>query len=92
YPAGKKIKLEGIDEPMTAYENQVRFIADLEVSADAVGKQEELTFEAKYQACNDDQCLRPTTLKLVVPIAVARPGEAVKPANEKVFAGDGKKK
>jgi uncharacterized protein YyaL (SSP411 family) len=92
YPAGKKIKLEGIDEPMTAYENQVSFTADLEVSVDATGKQEELTFEAKYQACNDDQCLRPTTLKLVVPIAVARPGEAVKPANEKAFAGDGKKK
>jgi hypothetical protein len=91
YPPGKRTKLEGIDEELTAYADRVSFLAELDVPAEAAGKMEELAIEVKYQACNDEQCLRPTSLKIVLPVAVAKSGEAVKPANEKVFAAETKK-
>jgi len=91
YPPGKKTKLEGIDEEMTAYADRVGFLADLDVPAEAAGKMEELTIEVKYQACNDEQCLRPTSLKIVLLVSVAKAGEAVKPTNEKAFAAETKK-
>jgi uncharacterized protein YyaL (SSP411 family) len=90
YPKGKTMaRPEPISDdqpPMSIYSGQVAIVGTLEVPADIAGQQEELTISVRYQACNDKQCVVPKTLKLTVPVVVAKRGEAVKAVNEKLFA------
>jgi uncharacterized protein len=84
YPAGMKIEKPD-EEPQVIYEEQARLLATLEVPESIAGQKEELTLLVKYQACNEQLCLPPKTLKIVLPVDVARKGEQVQAANEKIF-------
>ncbi len=85
YPKGKKMKVPGSDKPLPVYTKRAVLRSTIEVPASAAGKKEELELNIRYQACDDRRCLRPMTLKLKVPIAVAGKGETVKPINDKLF-------
>jgi uncharacterized protein YyaL (SSP411 family) len=88
YPAGHKFTVAGFDEPLLVYEKQAIIRGILEVPASAAGKEEELELKVKYQACNDQTCIRPTTLSLKGKFKVAAPGEAVRQVNQKWFKTD----
>ena len=85
YPQGKKLQTPDMTEPLVVWEKDARILGLLDIPANAAGRREELTFEIKYQACNDQQCLPPKTMKLVLPIDVARQGEQVRSINDKLF-------
>ena len=85
YPKGKKMEVEGFDNPRAVYTKKAVLRAKLEVPVEAAGEKEEMLLSIRYQACDDKRCLRPTTLELKVPVAVAREGEEVKKINEKLF-------
>jgi DsbC/DsbD-like thiol-disulfide interchange protein len=91
YPAGKKVDRGPGEKPQLHYSGKVLLVGELEVPAATAGKREDLVLLINYQACNDNRCLAPKKLKLTVPVTVARQGEAVKPANEAVFAPPKKK-
>ena len=91
YPAGEKLEMVGAEMPLLVYTKQARLFGVLEVPEEAAGAAEELTVAVKYQACNDEKCLAPKTLNLPLEVKVAQRGEAVKPANEKLFAKPRKK-
>jgi hypothetical protein len=46
---------------------------------------EEFELSVKYQACSNDRCETPKTLKLSGKVAVAPAGEKVKTINDKLF-------
>lgn len=92
YPRGEIIPQPGNESPLHVYARRAEIIGTLEIPAAAAGSKEELSFQVKYQPCNDDQCLPPKTLTLKVPIAVAAKGEAVKSINAKLFEPPAKKK
>ena len=91
YPAGKEVPREDSDKPQKLYTGKVSIIGQLEIPADAAGKKDELLITVFHQACDDAQCLSPKKLVIKLPVAVARDGEAVKPANEALFAPPPKK-
>jgi len=85
YAPPQELEVPGQEKPLLIYTRQAIIRGLLEVPAAAAGGEEELEFQIQYQACNDETCLRPQTIKLRVPIAVARPGEPVRPINPKLF-------
>ena len=90
YPAGGEIKLEGIDSAYHVYEGEVLVTASLKIPESAAGKLEEFELTIRYQACNDDNCERPKTLKFAARVPVAAVGEPVIAINKSVFSKSGK--
>lgn len=91
YPKGKKLVVEGFDEPSIVYENEVRFYGEIEIPAKAAGKMEELEIKVRYQACNEKNCLAPKTVKMKAKIRITQVGEEVKKINQKLFLPPKKK-
>ena len=85
YPPGKKLSIEDIEEPLHVYDKRIAIFGTVKVPKDAAGKTEEMELLLRYQACNDRQCIRPTTLTLHGRLPVARPGEPVKQINQDLF-------
>lgn len=85
FPAGKDHRLEGEPDAFLVYEGTITIFGDLEADAMAAGQSEEFELHINYQACNDDGCEQPRTLKFAAKIPVAAAGETVKPINAKIF-------
>jgi suppressor for copper-sensitivity B len=58
YPEGEMKAFEFTEEPISVYEGTVRITADLEVPAEAAGRQR-VAAVLRYQACDDSTCLPP---------------------------------
>jgi hypothetical protein len=84
-PKGKLLKLVDLEEPVSVYDGKIDIRGVLEIPADAAGKTEEMEIVVKYQACDKDTCLLPTSTRLAGKLAVAKPGETVRSINEKLF-------
>ncbi len=85
YPDPEEHDVPGLKKKVLYLSKQVEIRGLIEVPAGAAGKDEELEFLIKYQACNKDRCLRPMTMSLKVPVGVAKKGEKVKAINRKWF-------
>ena len=86
YPAGGELKLEGIDSAYHVYEGEVLVTASLKIPETAASKLEEFELTIRYQACNDQNCERPKTLKFAARVPVAAVGEPVIAINKSVFS------
>lgn len=89
YPAGKSMRMQDQDEPVSVYDGKVDVFGKLVVPADAAGMTEDMEIVVSYQACDDTRCLRPTTVKLSGKLPVAKSGESVRSINEKLFKPSG---
>ncbi len=85
YPEPEEHEVPGLKKKAFYYTKQIEIRGAIEVPVAAAGKDEELEFRVKYQACNIDKCLAPTTVSLKVPVAVAKQGEKIKLINRKLF-------
>lgn len=85
YPKGKAIQMKDFDEKVWVYDGKVDFRGKLTVPASAAGKTDEIDIVVKYQACDDEKCLLPTTYKLKGKLPVAASANDVKSINEKLF-------
>lgn len=85
YPAGKNIRMQDLDEPVSVYEGKVDLFGALDVPAEAAGQTEEMEIVVRYQACDDKQCLLPATVKLSGKLPIAKAGETVRTINDKLF-------
>ncbi|MBI1311554.1 DUF255 domain-containing protein [bacterium] len=90
YPTGGELKLEGIESPYHVYEGEVIVFADLTIPETAAGKLEEFELTIRYQACNDQNCERPRTLRFAARVPVSSIGEPVASINKSVFSKRGK--
>jgi uncharacterized protein YyaL (SSP411 family) len=86
YPAGGELKLEGIDTAYHVYAGEVLVTASLMIPESAASKLEEFELTIRYQACNDQNCERPRTLKFAARVPVAAVGEPVIAINKSVFS------
>jgi len=87
YPEGKQVEVPGLKEKQTYYEGRIAIYGELEIPRDVPGRRESLDLLIRYQACNDQTCLRPMTLTLEGKnLPVAAPGEPVKSINGRLFS------
>lgn len=85
YPEPEEHEVPGLKKKVQYLSGQIEIRGLVDVPAGTAGKDEELEFLIKYQACNDKTCLRPMTMSLKIPVKVARKGEPVKPVNKLIF-------
>ncbi len=86
YPKGHGFKMEGEDMDAMVYEGEVAIDGTLTVPKSSGGVTDEMEITVNYQACNEKGCQPPKSIKLTGKLAVAKPGEPVKPINSKLFA------
>ncbi|MBD3672032.1 MAG: DUF255 domain-containing protein [Planctomycetaceae bacterium] len=86
YPKGKPFNLEGFDDPLMVYENQVIIYGQLEVPEKLAGKSVKVRMDLKYQACNYKMFKPAAATGGTLTLSVAKKGEAIEPANKKYFS------
>ena len=86
YPASIEKKLSFSDTPMQLYEGKVYIGAVIEVSADFEPGPTVIRGVLTYQACDNDKCLMPETVKLRVPVTVSTRREAIDATHTGVFS------
>ncbi len=85
YPSGIKKKLAGETLAFSVYERAVTLYADVKLSADVKPGVLNLSFLLKIQACNDQACLPPSTVKVGVPIETGAMDQPVVPIHPEYF-------
>ena len=86
YPASVVKELSFSDTPMQLYEGKVYIGAVIEVSADFEPGPTVIRGVLTYQACDNDKCLMPETVKLRVPVTVSTRREAIDATHTGVFS------
>jgi uncharacterized protein YyaL (SSP411 family) len=86
YPEGEDFTVEGFDEPLSVYEGKVVIYATIVAPEAAAGQTEDLTFNIRYQACNNETCQRPVSLEIKGQARVNPKGQKGKAINERLFA------
>lgn len=85
YPKGTAFRFKDSDEDVMVHEGEVHIRGTLEIPKEAGGLTEDMEVNVTYQACNEEGCQAPKTIKLTAKLPIAKHGEAVKPINGKLF-------
>jgi DsbC/DsbD-like thiol-disulfide interchange protein len=75
YPKDVEKQFSFSEKPLRVYEGTVRFEADLDLPADAIGPAS-IRGSLSYQACNDRQCFPPGKILLEASVAVSDAGKS----------------
>jgi thiol:disulfide interchange protein DsbD len=86
YPEGKEKQLGFSEQPMLLYDGTTYIGAVLEASPDKAPGDATITAVVTYQACDNERCIAPTTIRIPVVIPVTPPTEAIDAENPEVFA------
>ncbi len=85
FPTGREVRFAFAEGPIRVWEGTVLLVAEGTVPADASGTVT-LAAEVTAQACNDRECLPPTTVTASLDAEVAPAGAAWAPRAEELFA------
>jgi len=85
YPKGKLEKFAFSKTPLNVYQDTVVLKMPLSVLASAPTGEQHIPLKLRYQACNQEVCLPPTTLDVDAVVNVVASASASKPAHPEVF-------
>lgn len=85
YPKGSPQKFSFLDTPISVYQGKFVIGTEIKVAAGARPGTYTLKGALNYQACNDHECLAPTSLPLTLAVKVVPQSESLKAANADVF-------
>ncbi len=71
FPEAKKKKFKFSDKPLSVYEGQLKVRLKIELAEDVCGSSLEIEGKVRYQACNDEACLRPSSVPFKATIKLA---------------------
>jgi thiol:disulfide interchange protein DsbD len=86
YPRSIEKKLAFSEVPLRLYEGTVYIGAVIEVSRDFEPGKTEIDGVLTYQACDDEKCLLPETVKVRIPVSVSTLREPIEPAHSDIFS------
>ena len=87
YPPGVEAKVGFSDAPLSVYTGSATIFLQLKISDSLTAGHYILPVDVTYQACNDNMCLPPSTIRVDVPIRVVPPEEPVKDTDPGLFRG-----
>ena len=87
YPPGIPKKFAFSDEPLSVYEGTVVILFSVSASAALAPGDYTLRVDVSYQACNNDVCLAPASVRVAVPVRVLPRGAAPVRTNDELFEG-----
>ena len=85
YPKGKLEKFAFSKTPLNVYQETVILRMPLKVLSNAPTGEQHIPLKLRYQACNQEVCLPPTTLDVDATVNVAASASASKPAHPDLF-------
>ncbi|MGQ9800890.1 MAG: protein-disulfide reductase DsbD domain-containing protein [Candidatus Saccharicenans sp.] len=71
FPEARKKKFKFSDRPLSVYEGKIKIKIKIELAEDFCGSSLELEGKVRYQACNDEACLRPASLPFKAVLKIA---------------------
>lgn len=86
YPKGEAVTFPFSDKPLSVYQGTLTVGALLKLAPSMPAGDITLSGKFSYQACNDHECLAPTSVPVSITIKVVKPGIPVKPANREIFS------
>jgi thiol:disulfide interchange protein DsbD len=87
YPPSKSYTFEfEKDTPLDVYDGTVIITADAEADAAVSQGDSVIRASVEVQACNDKQCLAPSTVAVEIPLKVVAAGQQIRQANAELFA------
>ncbi|MGB2868518.1 MAG: cytochrome c biogenesis protein CcdA [Bacteroidota bacterium] len=89
YPAGKTEKLAFADEPLDVYQGTVTVVASLRFSDLIAVGPDTIRGAVQVQACNDQVCLAPSAIPIVIPVEVVSASESVHANHPEIFSAAG---
>lgn len=85
YPEAHDYKLDFSETPLSVWEGKVYFGALVKASMELLPGNYELIIDLEYQACNNQSCLAPTSVKDTLRITIADKKDVVNEINQSVF-------
>jgi uncharacterized protein YyaL (SSP411 family) len=98
YPIGRQATFSFDPEPISIYEGTAWIVAPLKIAKNAETGKRKLELSVRTQACDDENCLVPEQLEIVVPLEVSPEGgeeqhqDIFKAVAQPVPAGKGRKR
>jgi thiol:disulfide interchange protein DsbD len=86
YSKGNLVSLSFADQPIDVYEGTVPIFATLRISDNLHPGIDTLKGSIAVQACNNQICLAPSSIDVLIPVRIAGPGESVALLNQELFA------
>jgi DsbC/DsbD-like thiol-disulfide interchange protein len=87
YPRGDVKRFAFSESPLDVYEGSVVIILRITAATEMKPGNCMLTVDFSYQACNNDVCLAPATVKVLIPVQVLPPDVTPTPVNPGLFGG-----
>ncbi len=86
YPEAEKKNFSfSPDQPVAVYEGETAVGVVLQFDTSVSAGPVTIPGKLRYQACNDTQCLAPTTVDVSIPVTVLASGETAEPTGNAVF-------
>ena len=70
YPPGEKKKFSFSDKPLAVYQGETKIQVPIQIEASAAGGARTIKGHVRYQACNDQNCLLPTSAAFQVALRI----------------------
>jgi hypothetical protein len=86
YPKGELKSFPFSDKPLSVYQGTVAVGGILRFDRSTGNGDYRLTGKFSFQACNDHECLAPTSVPVSLDIKVVKRGVPLKPANTEIFS------
>lgn len=87
YPKGIERKFGFADTPLDVYEGTIQILIKLSVATDVKPGTYSVPATIHYQACNDNLCLAPASVRIDISLRIVSRGEPVSRINPKLFEG-----
>jgi thiol:disulfide interchange protein DsbD len=85
YPRPKRLELGFVEDAIEVYEGTAPIYFDVRSASVAAPGERRLTGRLRVQACNDQTCLRPSTVRASLRLPIASGGASAEPTGDPVF-------
>lgn len=85
YPKGVERNFGFSDTPLDVYEESVSIFVKLRIASAATRGTHLIPATVSYQACNDNVCLAPTSVRVNIPLTIVSQTEMVSRINQSLF-------
>lgn len=85
YPQAISHRVSFSEHPLSVYEGDVHIVVPVTIGRKLRPGKYTLTGTLKFQACNDEACFPPHTVRLQIPLELVRAGTPVQPQHPELF-------
>lgn len=87
YPEAKNLNFEFSDQPVSVYDGEVIISGLIQIDENLESGQYKIPIQLRYQACNDNTCLPPTTISDTLTVEVVNDTSSINNLNQELFEG-----